>query len=524
MPQCHDSSFFCRKILCTPAFRHSMATAEELLQELERERAARQELEEALQKAAEYGCQLSAQVQEQQQTILEYREKVQSFEETPSVKSQAQSFRRMSQSRRASTVAFGSDTMSKVAFLPGSADSDDEEKKRPLTSATQRRGRGGKTMMVEDLLQHSQSLEEDVRRLQQKLEEQEDSDEDSDEGQLRPKRRSRKGSRPIQVEDHNEEEVWVEEDSEVQISNLRQQLQEARKEFATKQRALEAEVDAKKQEIQEHRQAEQDAKASSSQSVAKLKALQKQCDLLMEENQEAENQLRMARTKEHELTLQLEEQTLRNEARHSRRNWMPTACEEALRSAAGASLADEFQDMEGEEEDELELQEDKSQGGDAASMAKVETLQLELENAKAVATRERQQIEERLATSEAEAAKEIQQLQERLEAAKAETAAAVQQKEILQEHLQAVMAESSKLRKELQVLQECKEVRLGEERSEEEESFWSRVISTIACARTPSKPNTSARHGSPSKESVRLAIPAEQASTGNKEGGLTDTS
>eukprot|EP00435_Cladocopium_sp_Y103_P070218 s115_g34.t2 len=490
-----------------------MATAEELLQELERERAARQELEEALQKAAEYGCQLSA--QEQQQTILEYREKVQSFEETPSVKSQAQSFRRMSQSRRASTVAFGSDTMSKVAFLPGSADSDDEEKKRPLTSATQRRGRGGKTMMVEDLLQHSQSLEED---------EQEDSDEDSDEGPLRPKRRSRKGSRPIQVEDHNEEEVWVEEDSEVQISNLRQQLQEARKEFATKQRALEAEVDAKKQEIQEHRQAEQDAKASSSQSVAKLKALQKQCDLLMEENQEAENQLRMARTKEHELTLQLEEQTLRNEARHSRRNWMPTACEEALRSAAGASLADEFQDMEGEEEDELELQEDKSQGGDAASMAKVETLQLELENAKAVATRERQQIEERLATSEAEAAKEIQQLQERLEAAKAETAAAVQQKEILQEHLQAVMAESSKLRKELQVLQECKEVRLGEERSEEEESFWSRVISTIACARTPSKPNTSARHGSPSKESVRLAIPAEQASTGNKEGGLTDTS
>lgn len=504
-----------------------MATAEELLQELERERAARQELEEALQKAAEYGCQLSAQVQEQQQTILEYREKVQSFEETPSVKSQAQSFRRMSQSRRASTVAFGSDTMSKVAFLPGSADSDDEDKKRP-GNATQRRGRGGKTMMVEDLMQHNQSLEEDVRRLQQKLEEQEDSDEDSDEGQLRPKRRSRKGLRPDQFEGHNEEEVWVEEDSEVQISNLRQQLQEARKEFAAKQRALEAEVDAKKQEIQEHRQAEQEAKASNSQSVAKLKALQKQCEVLAEENEEAEKQLRMARTKEHELTLQLEEQTLRNEARHSRR-WMPTACEEALR-AAGASLADEFQDMEGgedREDNESEVHEDKSQEGDAA-MAKIETLQLELENAKAVATKERQQVEERLATSEAQAAKEIQQLQEKLEAAKAETAAALQQKETLQEHLQAVMAESSKLRKELQVLQECKEVRIGEERSEEEESFWSRVISTIACARSPSKPNTSARHGSPgspSKESVRLAIPeaAEQASTGN-EGGLTDTS
>ena len=79
----------------------------------------------------------------------------------------------------------------------------------------------------------------------------------------------------------------------MQISNLRQQLQEARKEFAAKQRALEvhlqllqvasieistsgnlycifilrnrfralpqAEVDAKKQEIQEHRQAEQEA-------------------------------------------------------------------------------------------------------------------------------------------------------------------------------------------------------------------------------------------------------------------------
>ena len=92
----------------------------------------------------------------------------------------------------------------------------------------------------------------------------------------------------------------------MQISNLRQQLQEARKEFAVKQRALEvhlqllqvasieistsgnlycifilrnrfralpqAEVDAKKQEIQEHRQAEQEAKASNSQSVAKLKA------------------------------------------------------------------------------------------------------------------------------------------------------------------------------------------------------------------------------------------------------------
>lgn len=35
-----------------------------------------------------------------------------------------------------------------------------------------------------------------------------------------------------------------------------------------------AEVDAKKQEIQEHRQAEQEAKASNSQSVAKLKAWQ----------------------------------------------------------------------------------------------------------------------------------------------------------------------------------------------------------------------------------------------------------
>lgn len=40
-------------------------------------------------------------------------------------------------------------------------------------------------------------------------------------------------------------------------------------------RALrQAEVDAKKQEIQEHRQAEQEAKASNSQSVAKLKAWQ----------------------------------------------------------------------------------------------------------------------------------------------------------------------------------------------------------------------------------------------------------
>lgn len=38
---------------------------------------------------------------------------------------------------------------------------------------------------------------------------------------------------------------------------------------------------------------------------------------------------------------QLEEQTLRGEARQSRRNWMPTACEEALRTAAGASLAEE---------------------------------------------------------------------------------------------------------------------------------------------------------------------------------------
>lgn len=173
--------------------------------------------------------------------------------------------------------------------------------------------------------------------------------------------------------------------------------------------------------------------------MAKLKALQKQCEVLAEENEEAEKQLRMAREKEHELTLQLEEQTLRNEARHSRR-WMPTACEEALRGAAGASLADEFQDMEGgedREDNESEVHEDKSQEGDAA-MAKIETLQLELENAKAVATKERQQVEERLATSEAQAAKEIQQLQEKLEAAKAETAAALQQKETLQEHLQAV--------------------------------------------------------------------------------------
>eukprot|EP00434_Breviolum_minutum_P024566 symbB.v1.2.021701.t1/scaffold1891.1/size97027/6 len=447
------------------------ASTEELREELEQERAARQELEAALQEAAKYGQELLGQVQEQEHALAAYREKVRSLEETP-YKSQASTSR--------------------------------------------------KSVFVEDLMQHNQSLEDDVRRLQQKLNEEMEEDSDEEEGHIRPKRRSRRALRAIEVEDQTEE-AEMEEDYEAQIMQLQQQLQAARKESATTQKSLQAELDAKKQELQEHFQAEQDTKASSAQIEAKLKALQKQWDILVQQNRQAEEELHNAKTKERELTFQLEQQTLRNEVRHSTQNWMP-ASEEALRNAAPQpSLADEFQDMEGEQEEEGENEDrSESEKGDLQNQsyqaqARIETLQFELQSVQAGATKEIHQLKERYDASQAESTKEIKELQEKLAATKAEAAAAVQEHETLQEQTQAVLAENARLRQEVQILEEANEVRTngaGGTRLDVEESFWSKVLGTIACARTTPEPSPSPCRNP--ELQMHLAMPETEAAAAGK--------
>eukprot|EP00913_Durusdinium_trenchii_P022908 g21509.t1 len=135
---------------------------------------------------------------------------------------------------------------------------------------------------------------------------------------------------------------------------------------------------------------------------------------------------------------------------------------------------------------------------------------------KVAATKEVQKLEGSLAVAKAgaaaaiqqkeqlqAAAEQIQKLEGNLEAAKAEAAAAKQQQGIAQEIVQAVLMENAKLRQEVKAFQE---VRPGQaDRSDESETFWSRVVGAIACARTQPKPNTSARTSQSGP--VRLVMP-----------------
>ncbi|CAE7249220.1 unnamed protein product [Symbiodinium sp. CCMP2592] len=420
-----------------------MTAEDQLRQDLEAEIAARQELESALQKAAEYGQDLLAQVQEHERTIQEYREKERAVE-PDSFKSQAQ--RRQSTARRASTISFprthvsngdGEDSVTRtgsmprrVGFLPGSPDSDDEvqEPKARPAKAVPRRGRGGQTMVVEDLMQQNQSLEEDLRRLQvnyQKLQDQDDSEEDEeDEGSERkPKRKSRKCSSIRDVDEVVPDEEVSDPDLQQQadeIEELRQALRTAQKEAAKQLQTLEAEVESKKQEVEERRAAEQVAKSNAAQSESKCKVLQERLQVMAEENDKTERELQVAKAKQRDLTFQLEEQALRNKARNQRK-WMPTACEEALHSAAErASLADEFQNMDDESEvvdESKEMEEVDGEEGDTEedtqgkvdASIEVQSLREELaaakadaESSKEVATLLQQESEEAKAWALAE--------------------------------------------------------------------------------------------------------------------------
>ncbi|CAE7589753.1 unnamed protein product [Symbiodinium sp. CCMP2456] len=632
----------------------AMTAEEQLRQELEAAIAARQELESALQKAAEYGQDLLAQVQEHERTIQEYREKERAVE-PDSFKSQAQ--RRQSTARRASTISFPRTHVSsgdaedsvtrtgsmprRVGFLPGSPDSDDEEPKARPAKAVPRRGRGGQTMVVEDLMQQNQSLEEDLRRLQvnyQKLQEQDDSEEDEEgEGSERkPKRKSRKCSSIRDVDEVVPDEEISDPDLQQQadeIEELRQALRTAQKEAAKQLQTLEAEVESKKQEVEERRAAEQVAKSNAAQSESKCKVLQERLQVMAEENDKTERELQVAKAKQRDLTFQLEEQALRNKARNQRK-WMPTACEEALHSAAErASLADEFQNMDEESEvvdESKEMEEVDGEEGDAEdaeedtqgkvdASIEVQSLREELaaakadaESSKEVASLLQQQSEE----AKDAAAKQIQALQEQLAAAKAaehrqqqaedaevaasrlthclqeelaaakvvlaqaEATKADSSREVLQTakaakdvqataardiraaaaelselrmHVEAVqasqkqeaeaqrnqlvelkeleaakqkdiekqlqsakdraeivMAENATLRREVNALREASPAL--QHRQEPEETFWDRVMASIACARTTAKPtspssNGRAQSGEAHPEPIRLSMP-----------------
>eukprot|EP00913_Durusdinium_trenchii_P022909 g21510.t1 len=287
--------------------------SEDVWKELQHEQSMRQELEAALQQAAEYGQELLA--QEQEQALQEYREKVQSLEAS---KSQVLTSRRTSQSRQGPRAKESWDyscVRTRQTCLSRNARKEDDgsggfDAAQPVV------GRGGT---------------------------------------IRPKRRSRKSCKFTHGEEAEEDSVETE--NEVQIRQLKQELEATRSEYSKRLKALEAELDTKKQEAQGHIEAEEEAKAESAETEAKLKDLQKRWEELMEENEKMEKELHLAGAKEQELAFQLEEeQALRNQARSSRRAWMPTACEEALRNAAAtASLADEFDGIEEhDEEDESE--------------------------------------------------------------------------------------------------------------------------------------------------------------------------
>ncbi|CAE7515144.1 unnamed protein product [Symbiodinium necroappetens] len=144
----------------------------------------------------------------------------------------------------------------------------------------------------------SDVLEEDLRRLQvnyQKLQEQDDSEEDEEgEGSERkPKRKSRKCSSIRDVDEVVPDEEISDPDLHQQadeIEELRQALRTAQREAAKQLQTLEAEVESKKQEVEERRAAEQVAKSSAAQSESKCKVLQERLQVMAEENDKTERE------------------------------------------------------------------------------------------------------------------------------------------------------------------------------------------------------------------------------------------
>ncbi|CAJ1406615.1 unnamed protein product [Effrenium voratum] len=444
-----------------------MASLEEVQEALREEQAARQELEEALHKAAKYGQELLTQVQEQERTIQEYKDK--EVDVTPQSQASPMMGRRSSRvgGRRSVTVANypGENKRKGVGFaLPGNTgDSDDEDGR--LRPSLQRRPRGassGKTVMVEDLMQHNQSLEDELTQLRQQLQEGESEDDDEEDeeeedqwqGAPRPSRKSKKASENVMEEEERGREL---QELKGRVEELQREQKELQAAHLQRIKELEADLETKKHETEELKLAEQAARTSAASSENRNKVLLEKFEMVQEEHDKTEKQLQLAKAKERDLEFQLEEQALRGKAR-SGRKWMPTACEEALRSAAGTSLADEFEGMgmleEGSEDGDggEEVSQAEAQESPESQESQASALRRELEEAQAAAARQAKDLE--AAAAAAEANKEVSQaLQLELDAAKAEAA---KEREASQQALaagKAADAAAADLRKQLEAIQ-----------------------------------------------------------------------
>jgi len=112
---------------------------------------------------------------------------------------------------------------------------------------------------------------------------------------------------------------------------------------------------------------------------------------------------------------------------------------------------------------------------------------------------QRQELEE----VKAEVLKQVATLQEELTEAKREDLKG--QLKSAKDQADIALAENAKLRREVQALTEAQTPQGGQP-PDSEDSFWSRVMASIACARTPARPGPGRTRSSEALEPVRLAV------------------
>eukprot|EP00931_Biecheleriopsis_adriatica_P086552 TRINITY_DN61194_c0_g1_i1.p1 TRINITY_DN61194_c0_g1~~TRINITY_DN61194_c0_g1_i1.p1 ORF type:complete len:619 (+),score=173.89 TRINITY_DN61194_c0_g1_i1:83-1939(+) len=366
----------------------------ELRQELINQEALREALENDLKQSAQLGHSLLLKNEELEQ---ELQQKKVGFLSSPAT-SQPPSRRQSRQSRRSSTVPHAYFEVGRSSIFSEGTQSDEDQSSTVRPAAAKRRARGGKTLLVEELMNMNQALEEDFKHLraenERMKEEKEDQEDDSsDEGPDLRKESERLHASVLDLESQLQ--------AQLQISSAQ----------ASKIRALEADLEMKKAEVEETRALANDSEKKAVQITSLKEALQESLDIANEERGKTVKLLERSETRTEELTHELEEQTLLRGKDRRKSRFMPTACEDVLRTAAlQASLADELEDpdLKSDEDDQAEASE------------RVLALQTELTKAEADASERESALKTELTAAKAEASERESALKMELTTATAE--------------------------------------------------------------------------------------------------------
>eukprot|EP00930_Biecheleria_cincta_P076989 TRINITY_DN6422_c0_g2_i1.p1 TRINITY_DN6422_c0_g2~~TRINITY_DN6422_c0_g2_i1.p1 ORF type:complete len:546 (+),score=172.23 TRINITY_DN6422_c0_g2_i1:71-1708(+) len=527
--------------------------AEQALQEeLDAEIEARRRLEADLNKSAELGQDLLKRNQELEQTLEALRRKVEAqehddrgrkvgFRGSVSGVSRTRS-RRTSSSfgHRRSSAAFGH----RPSTSKHGQESDDETLARP--TARKPKGKGHKTMLVEELLHHNQTLEDEMQRLRDERKElqhkgHDDSDDEqhSREGSAEEKefQTGRRGGlktphAPIQMGANRSRSGLGEEDSysedEDEIKAELEEKERLLEEQAEQMQRLEAELEARRHEAEEAHAELNTLKRGMSAIESQSKVLQRNLTAMELDNEQKTELLQVAALKEKELSYQLESKRYHMKPRSS--NVSSVAPFDLHIPDMTSSLADELQDLQGAEETDsisqnhaAELLEQKvaleSELADlrqALAAMKLEQAKSQQEAASLSILKEAAQAKEEAAARElslvrqeldrAEAAKaelsRVRRELEQAEAAQAELSRARQELERAEAskvqskaEMDAAQEENAQLKQQMLSLKDVV-LRLQAGPNEEpprQQSWWDSVFQSIACGRSASSLSTPAK-------------------------------